>query len=91
MKPGSLQRSAETSEVGVYDCEIRLKFRLIEDKDVMAVDREQLLEFLLEALSCGDDDCLETIDTVVDVQETAETNASPRMRRQLMRLRNSLA
>ncbi|TVQ17907.1 MAG: hypothetical protein EA367_16260 [Leptolyngbya sp. DLM2.Bin15] len=91
MKTGSLQQQTETSEVGVYDCEIHLKFRLVEDKEVMAVDAEQLLELLLEALSCGPDDCLETLDTVVQVQETSEVNASPRMRRQLMRLRNSLA
>ncbi|HEY9818653.1 MAG: Npun_R1517 family heterocyst differentiation transcriptional regulator [Synechococcales cyanobacterium K44_A2020_017] len=91
MKTGSLRQQTETSEVGVYDCEIHLKFRLVEDKEVMAVDSEQLLELLLEALSCGADDCLETLDAVVDVQETSEVNASPRMRRQLMRLRNSLA
>jgi len=90
MKTGSAQQHTHTSDVGVYTCEVHLTFRLVEEKAAMAVESDQLLELLLEALSCGQDDCLESLDTQVNVSETPETEASPRMRRQLMRLRNSL-
>lgn len=74
--------------VGVYECEIHLKFRLLEEKSAM-LDREQLLELLLEAFGCGIDDYLETIAVNVSAQEIPEVAASPNMRRQLIRLRNS--
>lgn len=91
MKIESAQLPTQASDVGVYTCEVRLTFRLVEEKVAMAVEPDQLLELLLEALSCGQDDCLETLDTQVNVNETPEVEASPQMRRQLMRLRNSLA
>lgn len=90
MKIGSLPQQSTSFDVGVYDCELRLRFRLVEDKATMDVEPEQLLELLLEALSCGMDDCLETLESTVHATEISETDASPRMRRQLMRLRNSL-
>jgi hypothetical protein len=91
MKPNSLGQqslTSESSEFAVYECEIRLKFRLIEEKKVLS-NREQLLELLLDAFSYGADEYLEPIQTYVDAQEVLETNASPQMRRQLIRLRNS--
>jgi hypothetical protein len=91
MKPNSLGQqslSSESSEFAVYECEIRLKFKLIEEKKILN-NREQLLELLLDAFSYGADEYLEPIQTYVDAQEVLETNASPQMRRQLIRLRNS--
>jgi hypothetical protein len=75
-------------EVGVYECEVHLKFRLVEEKGVL-LDREQLLEMLIDAYLSGSDEYMEPLESKVDVQEMDETNASPQMRRQLMRLRNS--
>ena len=75
-------------QVGVYECEINLKFRLIEEKSFLR-DREQLLQVLLEALVEGSDDFLEMLQQVVKVHQTTELKASPQMRRQLMHLRNS--
>lgn len=90
MKSIPLTRSSEQPEIGVYDCEINLKFRLIEDKSILS-DRDRLLEFLLDAFSYGSDECLETLRTNVDVKEIPETETSPQMRRQLIRLRNACA
>ena len=75
-------------QVGVYECEINLKFRLIEEKSFLR-DREQLLQVLLEALVEGSDVFLEMLQQVVKVHQTTELKASPQMRRQLMHLRNS--
>lgn len=88
MKTNSIEHQPTDSEFAVYDCEIHLKFRLIEEKNTL-LDRDQLLEMLLEALSYGADEYLEPIHTQVNVQEVAEVEASPQMRRQLIRLRNS--
>lgn len=88
MKSNSLKYQPERPEVGIYDCEIHIKFRLIEEKAALT-DREQLLDLLLEALSCGADEYLETTHIHADAQEISETEASPQMRRQIIRLRNS--
>jgi hypothetical protein len=88
MKSTSLEQKPTNSEFAVYDCEIRLKFRLIEEKHMLH-DREQLLEMLLDAFSYGSDEYLEAIDAQVETSEVSETDASPQMRRQLIRLRNS--
>lgn len=88
MKSTSLEQQPTNSEFAVYDCEIRLKFRLIEEKRVLH-DREQLLEMLLDAFSYGSDEYLEAVDTQVETSEVPEIEASPQMRRQLIRLRNS--
>jgi hypothetical protein len=79
---------APAIEVGVYECEVHLKFRLVEEKGVL-LDREQLLEMLIDAYLSGSDEYMEPLHSKVDVQEMDETEASPQMRRQLMRLRNS--
>lgn len=76
------------SELAVYNCEIHLKFRLIEGKN-LPCDREQLLEILLDAFSYGADEYLEPIQAHAEVVEVSEIEASPEMRRQLIRLRNS--
>lgn len=88
MKPNSLEQQPFSSEFAVYDCEIRLKFRLIEEKQ-MINNREQLLEMLLDAFSYGADEYLEPVQTCVETHEVPEMEASPQMRRQLIRLRNS--
>ncbi|PLZ81314.1 hypothetical protein CBP16_10400, partial [Fischerella thermalis WC217] len=82
-----LPRQINNIEVGVYECEIHLKFRLIEEKSLLG-DRDQLLQVLLDALLTeGSDEFLETLQASVKAQEISELKASPQMRRQLMRLR----
>ncbi len=88
MNSKALPRQVNNIEVGVYECEMHIKFRLIEENSLLA-DRDQLLQVLLDALTEGCDDFLETLQTSVKVQEVSELKASPQMRRQLMRLRNS--
>ncbi len=88
MKSSSVKYQPTRPEIGVYDCEIRLKFRLIEEKDALR-DRERLLEILLDAFACGSDEYLETTQVHVEAQEVPEMEASPQMRRQVIRLRNS--
>ncbi|BAZ68819.1 MAG: Npun_R1517 family heterocyst differentiation transcriptional regulator [Pelatocladus maniniholoensis HA4357-MV3] len=84
-----LPRQINNIEVSVYECEIHLKFRLIEEKSLLG-DRDQLLQVLLDALLTeGSDEFLETLQASVKAQEISELKASPQMRRQLMRLRNS--
>ncbi|MBD2258882.1 Npun_R1517 family heterocyst differentiation transcriptional regulator [Pseudanabaena sp. FACHB-2040] len=75
-------------EVGVYECEVKLKFRIIEEKGVMQ-NRDQLLELLVDAVAYGDDDFVESLQSEVSLQEISEVDASPEMRRQLIRLRNA--
>ncbi|WOD41136.1 Npun_R1517 family heterocyst differentiation transcriptional regulator [Nodosilinea sp. E11] len=78
--------SAET-QVGIYECEITLKFRILEESHVIA-NREHLLEQLLDAFSYGSDEFVEQLESQVEVSEVSEMAASPLMRRQLIRLRN---
>jgi len=88
MKSSPLERQPVRPQVGVYDCEIHLKFKLIEEKGALR-DRDQLLELLLDAFSSGADEFLETVHVHAAAQEVPETDASPQLRRQLIRLRNS--
>lgn len=88
MKSSSLKCQPVNPEVSVYDCEIHLKFRLIEEKNALR-DRDKLLELLLDAFSCGADEYLEHVHVHVEAEEVSEVEASPQMRRQLIRLRNS--
>lgn len=88
MKSNPLENQPAKPEIGIYDCEVHLKFKLIEDKSVLS-DRDRLLEMLLDAFSCGADEYLEPIQVNVVAQEISETEASARMRRQVIRLRNS--
>ena len=76
------------SPVVIYECDIHLKFRMIEEKNLPA-DREELLELLLDAFGYGGDEYLEPLQVAVNVTEVSEVEASPEMRRQLIRLRNS--
>jgi hypothetical protein len=78
------------SELAVYDCEISIKFRLIEEKGALR-DRDRLIELLLDAFSYGEDEYLEAVQAHAEVKEVSEVEASPTMRRQLIRLRNSHA
>jgi len=83
-----LQYSVPDSEVGVYECEVHLKFRLIEEKGAIR-DREHLLELLIDAFGYGTDDYMEPLQVEVMAKELPEVEASPQMRRHLIRLRNS--
>ncbi len=74
--------------VVVYECDVHLKFRMIEEKN-LPTDREELLELLLDAFGYGSDEYLEPLQVAVNVAEISEVEASPEMRRQLIRLRNS--
>ncbi len=75
-------------EVGIYECEVNLKFRLIEEKGALK-NKEDLLEMLLDAFGYGTDDFLEALNVHVEANEVSEVEASPQLRRQLIRLRNS--
>ena len=88
----SLARSSRsvsiTSQVGVYECEVHLKFRIIEEGK-LPTDNADLLEMLLEAYGYGTDEYLEPLQVEVRAEAIEELSASPEMRRQLIRLRNS--
>jgi len=88
MKHDTLEHQPEPFEVGVYECEVHLKFRLIEERDVLE-SPERLLELLVEAFSFGTDEYMETLEATTAVQKVDELDASPQLRRQLIRLRNS--
>jgi hypothetical protein len=70
----SLPTSSVSPQVGVYECEITLKFRLLEESQVIN--------------SYGNDEFVETLDSQVDIVEVPAVEASPLMRRQLIRLSN---
>ena len=89
MKSDTASQPNQKVEISVYECEIKLKFRLIEEKGIDS-DRDNLLELLIDALSAGTDEYLELLDNAFyTAKEISELEASPKMRRQLMRLRNS--
>ncbi len=77
------------SNVGIYECEVKLKFRIIEEQLTMT-NKEQLVATLVDAFAYGSDEYLEALDSQVAIQELQDiAQASPAMRRQLIRLRNS--
>ncbi len=81
------QQSAVQPQVGVYECEITLKFRIIEEDRVMQ-NREDLLELLIDAFAYGSDEFVDPLESTVEVAQISEVEANPLMRRQLIRLRN---
>jgi Npun R1517 len=81
-------KKISTHEVTVYECEIHLKFRLIEEKGALT-EQDLLLETLLDAFAYGADDYMEPMQAEVSAQEVSELHASPQMRRRLIRLRNA--
>lgn len=83
----SAPRPSAEAQVGVYECAITLRFRILEDSQAMA-NRDHLLEQLLDAFSYGSDEFVEQLEAQLDVSEVSEMAASPLMRRQLIRLRN---
>ncbi|QQE63943.1 hypothetical protein GFS31_06150 [Leptolyngbya sp. BL0902] len=54
----------------------------------MIDQQDHLLELLIDAFSYGSDEFVEALESQVKVQVIDEVNASPLMRRQLIRLRN---
>jgi hypothetical protein len=89
MKSDTASRQTNNIEVTVYECEIYLKFRLIEEKCSLSDRDDELLELLIEAFTAGADEYMEPLQARVKAQEIPELEASPQMRCQLMRLRNS--
>lgn len=79
--------TGNTPQVGVYECEVKLKFRLLEE-ELANCDREELLQLLLDAFAYGSDGYLEAMQAEATVQEISALDASPEMRRQLIRLQN---
>mgnify|MGYP001796298407 CR=1 FL=1 len=74
---------------GIYECEVRLKFRIIEEQLTMT-NHDELVETLVDAFAYGSDEYLEALDSQVDIEQLKDVaEASPEMRRQLIRLRNS--
>lgn len=85
----STKRALPDSDVGIYECEVRLKFRIIEEQLTMT-NKEALVETLVDAFAYGSDEYLEALDSDVDIHQLHDVGvASPQMRRQLIRLRNS--
>lgn len=80
--------SSDPSELGIYECKVYLKFRLIEEKGALS-DRDQLLDTLIDAFLEGEDGYLENMKVHVEAEQISEKEASARMRRKLIRLRNS--
>ncbi|MEM7062220.1 MAG: Npun_R1517 family heterocyst differentiation transcriptional regulator [Cyanobacteria bacterium P01_B01_bin.77] len=86
----SFELSAQNDSVNIYECEVRLKFRLIEDKvTIDERDQSALIEALVDAYTYGDDEYLESLESQINIHEIQALDASPAMRRQLIRLRNS--
>ena len=89
MDSSTNRSSLPDSDVGIYECEVRLKFRIIEEQMTMT-NREELVETLVDAFAYGSDEYLEALDSEVDIEQLTDVEeASPKMRRQLIRLRNS--
>lgn len=85
----STNRVLPDSDVEIYECEVRLKFRIIEEQLTMT-NKESLVETLVDAFAYGSDEYLEALDSDVEIQPLQDmAEASPQMRRQLIRLRNS--
>ncbi|MEL6136413.1 MAG: Npun_R1517 family heterocyst differentiation transcriptional regulator [Cyanobacteria bacterium J06626_23] len=84
----SLSSQPADDQVGIYECELRLKFRIIEEKLAMS-DQDGLVEVLVDAFAYGSDEYLEALESDVKIEEVQALAASPAMRRQLIRLRNS--
>ncbi|MGA0201282.1 MAG: Npun_R1517 family heterocyst differentiation transcriptional regulator [Prochlorotrichaceae cyanobacterium] len=74
--------------VGVYDLEINLRVRLIEDDTTVNGDPDGLLDMVLNMLCCGGDEDLETTTAEIKAQLVSEMEASPKMRKQLLLARN---
>ncbi|ESA33529.1 heterocyst differentiation inhibitor [Leptolyngbya sp. Heron Island J] len=86
-RPG---QSSQTDNVNIYECEVHLKFRIIENElSLDSTDNSALIETLVDAYSYGEDEYLESLESQINIQEIAALEASPEMRRQLIRLRNS--
>ncbi len=82
--------SAQNEQVNIYECELHLKFRIIEEQTSMdESDNAALVESLVDAYTYGEDEYLESVESQVNIQEIEALEASPAMRRQLIRLRNS--
>ena len=89
MAHNSLEHQGDSNlDVQVYECEVHLKFRLIEEKGALT-EKSRLVEALLDAFAYGNDEYMEPIHIEAVAQEVSELLASPAMRRQLIRLRNS--
>jgi hypothetical protein len=88
MKSDTASGKTNNVEISVYECEINLKFRLIEETFAWR-DKDELLDLLIEAFTTGTDEYMEPLQSRVKTQKISDLEASPQMRRQLMRLRNS--
>lgn len=87
-KPSDL--SSQVNDINIYECELHLKFRIIENElSLNGTDNSALIEALVDAYSYGDDEYLESLESQINIHEIEALEASPEMRRQLMRLRNS--
>ncbi|MGD1856679.1 MAG: Npun_R1517 family heterocyst differentiation transcriptional regulator [Leptolyngbyaceae cyanobacterium] len=85
----SFDLSAQNDSVNIYECEVHLKFRIIEDKlTIDKQDTDALIEALVDAYTYGDDEYLESLESQINIHEIQALEASPEMRRQLIRLRN---
>ncbi|MFZ9739263.1 MAG: Npun_R1517 family heterocyst differentiation transcriptional regulator [Prochlorotrichaceae cyanobacterium] len=74
--------------VGVYDVEINLRVRLIEEDTTVNGDPDGLLDMVLNMLCSGGDDDVETTAAEIKTKLVSEIEASPKMRKQLLLARN---
>ena len=80
----------QSDDVKIYECEVRLKFQIVENKlFINECDQSMLIESLVDAYLYGEDQYLEYLESQVNIHEAQTLEASPEMRRQLIRLRNS--
>ncbi len=63
MKSDAASKPNSNTEISVYECEVHLKFRLIEEKCALSdIDRDKLLDLLIDAFTVGADDYLRNRD-----------------------------
>lgn len=85
----SFNISDQNDNVNIYECEVHLKFRIIEEQvAINERDNSALIETLIDAYAYGDDEYLESLESQINIHEIQALEASPEMRRQLIRLRN---
>ena len=84
------QNTHQNNDIYIYECEVHLKFRIIENRlTINEADNSTLIESLVDAYSYGDDEYLESLESQIKIHEIQALEASPAMRRQLIRLKNS--
>ena len=64
----STNQALPDTDVGIYECEVRLKFRIIEEQLTMT-NQDELVETLVDAFAYGSDEYMEALDSQVAIQQ----------------------